>query len=232
VTTATDNARTADRAPRVTIIEGHASLADALHATFEKAGFRPRVVDPTQSLATLVNAVLRHPPDVVILGADVGLLGDRNQLVSPLARAGLRIIVLAGHVDDPVRWGMCLAEGATTVVQRTWALDDFLTLVRTVADGSFVPSPYQRALQRTVEDQDDAERRRLIELVSRLTSREREILADLTRARTATEIAAAAFVSEETVRTQIRAVLRKLEVSSQLAAVAIAHRAGFPLEPW
>jgi DNA-binding NarL/FixJ family response regulator len=215
----------------VTIIEGHASLAEALHTTFEQAGFRPRVVDPTLPPAALVSAVLRRPPDVVILGADVGLLGDRTHLVSPLAEAGLRVVVLAGHVEDPVRWGMCLAEGATAVVQRTWALDDFLALVRTVADGSFVPSPDQRALQRGADDQQHAERRRLLELVSRLTSREREILADLTRARTASEIAAAAFVSEETVRTQIRAVLRKLEVSSQLAAVAIAHRVGFPVEP-
>ena len=43
----------------------------------------------------------------------------------------------------------------------------------------------------------------------------------------ASEIAADAFVSLATVRTQIRAVLLKLGVHSQLAAVACAHRANW-----
>ena len=40
----------------------------------------------------------------------------------------------------------------------------------------------------------------------------------------AATIAATAHVSEATVRTQIRAVLTKLEVTSQLQAVALARR--------
>jgi DNA-binding NarL/FixJ family response regulator len=35
------------------------------------------------------------------------------------------------------------------------------------------------------------------------------------------------FVSETTVRTQVKAILAKLEVRSQLAAVGLAHRAGW-----
>ena len=48
----------------------------------------------------------------------------------------------------------------------------------------------------------------------------------------ADEIADAHFVALSTVRSQIQAILRKLEVRSQLAAVAAAHRAGWPHEPW
>ena len=43
----------------------------------------------------------------------------------------------------------------------------------------------------------------------------------------AAAIAAAGYVSEATVRTQIRAVLTKLGVTSQLQAVALARRAGW-----
>ena len=43
----------------------------------------------------------------------------------------------------------------------------------------------------------------------------------------AAEIAEQRVVSLATVRSQIRAILRKLEVTSQLAAVAMAHRAGW-----
>jgi DNA-binding NarL/FixJ family response regulator len=59
----------------------------------------------------------------------------------------------------------------------------------------------------------------------RLSTREQAVLHELIDGRTAGEIAAEAFVSIATVRTQISAVLRKLGVHSQLAAVALARRA-------
>ena len=45
---------------------------------------------------------------------------------------------------------------------------------------------------------------------------------------TVREIAAASTVSEATVRTQVKAVLAKLEVCSQVAAVGLARQAGWP----
>ena len=41
------------------------------------------------------------------------------------------------------------------------------------------------------------------------------------------DIARARVVSEGTVRVQVRAILAKLGVSSQIAAVGLAHRAGW-----
>ena len=45
--------------------------------------------------------------------------------------------------------------------------------------------------------------------------------------KTTTEIAAEQFVSETTVRTQVRSIFRKLGVQSRLAAVALAREAGW-----
>lgn len=45
--------------------------------------------------------------------------------------------------------------------------------------------------------------------------------------RTVREIAIDGVVSEATVRTQVKAILAKLEVTSQLAAVGLAHRVGW-----
>jgi DNA-binding NarL/FixJ family response regulator len=39
------------------------------------------------------------------------------------------------------------------------------------------------------------------------------------------DIAKLCFVSESTVRTQVKSILAKLQVSSQIGAVALAHRA-------
>ena len=60
-----------------------------------------------------------------------------------------------------------------------------------------------------------------------LTMREREVLAALVDGLTAEEIAETHFVALTTVRSQIRAVLQKLGVRSQLAAVAYANRVGW-----
>ncbi len=53
------------------------------------------------------------------------------------------------------------------------------------------------------------------------------MLRALCQGRTVDEIAAAGTVSVATVRTQVKAILRKLGVSSQLAATALAHESGW-----
>ena len=73
-----------------------------------------------------------------------------------------------------------------------------------------------------------AERRELLAKLERLTQREREVLALLADGQRAQAVADHFVVSLATVRTQIRAVLTKLEVGSQLEAVALYpenHRA-------
>jgi DNA-binding CsgD family transcriptional regulator len=61
-----------------------------------------------------------------------------------------------------------------------------------------------------------------------LTPKEREVLLALMRGATAREISKECYVSLPTVRSQIRGILSKLGVSSQLAAVAVAYRSGWP----
>lgn len=56
------------------------------------------------------------------------------------------------------------------------------------------------------------------------------MLVHLIEGRSANEIAALDFVTLATVRTQIAAVLTKLGVSTQLAAVALAYREMWPDE--
>ena len=62
----------------------------------------------------------------------------------------------------------------------------------------------------------------------RLTPRERHVLEGLVEGTRADEIAAASFVSVTTVRNQIQSVLTKLGAGSQIEAVAMARRAGWP----
>jgi DNA-binding NarL/FixJ family response regulator len=71
------------------------------------------------------------------------------------------------------------------------------------------------------------ERRRLHERLLLLTPREQEVLSRLMQGHTVRDIATMSVVSEATVRTQVKSILAKLEVSSQLAAVGLAHHVGW-----
>jgi len=57
-----------------------------------------------------------------------------------------------------------------------------------------------------------------------LTCRERAVLRHMVEGLSAEQIAAVDYVTVATVRSQIRSILSKLGVRSQLAAVAYAHR--------
>lgn len=57
-----------------------------------------------------------------------------------------------------------------------------------------------------------------------LTDREAAVLADLVYGRPAAEIAARRPVAVATIRSQVAAILRKLDVGSQAAAIAMAYR--------
>lgn len=69
------------------------------------------------------------------------------------------------------------------------------------------------------------------EVLARLTSSEQRVLLQMMRGHTAGEIAETLTVSLTTVRAHIRAILRKLEVRTQLAAVAMAFGALEPEPP-
>ena len=125
-----------------------------------------------------------------------------------------------------------MRQGARKVLSKGRPLNDILATVRRINQGlSVMPREEREALlEHWVR-----ERSHTVELqgkIEQLTSRERQVLSELMRGRTVREIATAGVVSEATVRTQVKSILAKLGVSSQLAAVGLAHSVGWrPLQP-
>ena len=69
--------------------------------------------------------------------------------------------------------------------------------------------------------------RRIDERFARLTARESQVQNDLMNGLRPTEIADSARVSKFTVRSQVKSILTKLDVGSQIEAVAEARRTGW-----
>jgi DNA-binding NarL/FixJ family response regulator len=72
-----------------------------------------------------------------------------------------------------------------------------------------------------------AARRALRQRFDLMSRREAEVLGLLMEGMTVSEIARARVVSESTVRSQVKAILSKLDVGSQLTAVGRAHQIGW-----
>jgi DNA-binding NarL/FixJ family response regulator len=103
-----------------------------------------------------------------------------------------------------------------------------LAAVRAAQDGRPVVDAERREQLIALSRRLTAERDVLTTKLERLSQREREVLAMLAQGRRAQAVAEHFVVSLATVRTQIRAVLAKLEVSSQLEAVALYRKAKGP----
>jgi two-component system response regulator FixJ len=106
--------------------------------------------------------------------------------------------------------------------------DGALDLLEKPVDESVLLATIEAAMERSrvlrAERDDIASVWRRLDL---LTPRERQVLGALIDGRTVRTISQDSVVSEATVRTQVKSILNKLEVSSQLAAVGMANQVGW-----
>ena len=219
-------------AASVAIVEDHALLAESLLLALSLEGFNVTVVPLSQSTTSatdLLHSILTLRPRVVLLDLDLAATGDGAPLIEPLTRAGCSVVVVTAS-GDLARWGECLSRGARTVLAKSTPLREITDTIRRVTEGLPVLSDTRRA-----ELVQDWQRRRAEvstrrARLARLTPREEEVLLGLMRGKRVHDIAEEGHVSEGTVRTQVKAVLAKLGVTSQIAAVAVTRDAGWELD--
>jgi DNA-binding NarL/FixJ family response regulator len=126
----------------------------------------------------------------------------------------------------------CLEAGAAGWVGKGASMDEVDCALTHVVDAGTVIGRADRAALLAELQLERAGRLRANATFAQLTHREALVLGALIDGLSAEEIAAAHFVALTTVRSQIRAVLQKVGVRSQLAAVAVAsaHRELLPDE--
>lgn len=128
-----------------------------------------------------------------------------------------QIVVLSGYADDARVIG-ALRAGAITYVEKDSEPEQLLDAVRGAAQGRavFAPGLMQRVMQAQTMRHGDV-----------LTDREGEVLKLLAEGLTNAEIAARLFVSEETVKTHVANILRKLGLAHRTQAAVYAIRNGW-----
>jgi two-component system nitrate/nitrite response regulator NarL len=211
---------------RVVVIDDHRLLAQSLALALRLEGIAttvPVLGDP----AALLRDTAECRPDLVLLDLDLGgAIGDGSLLVPLLAAAGWAVLVVSGSTDDE-QLARALDHGAIGVLRKDVPFEELLGTVMAGARGEPVMDAGHRLRLLARARQLRGERERRLAPLERLSPREAGVLRALAEGLSVVRICETAHVSEATVRSQVRAVLTKLGVSSQLEAVALAHAAGW-----
>ena len=217
-----------DPAPmKVLIVEDHELLAGTMAMALRQQGLEVHATaGPTA--AAVVDLARKLAPVLVLLDLDLGsTLGSGLDLVGPLVSAGARVVMVTG-VTDRARLGACLEAGAVGVVSKATEFSVLIESVHRAVEGV----PLMRAEERQALLDEARDRRRADHLrlapFTTLSPKEQAVLVHLLAGESAETIAEKSYVSLATVRSHIRAILLKLGVNSQLAAVALARNAGWP----
>ena len=185
---------------------------------------RPDTVVDDLSVSEADAVVLILHPDTASPSIDAGTPWEHPaRLARALVDAGASVIALSVGASAAAV-AACVEQGAAGVLQIDALCDELVTVAK--ASG-----PRSNGAPRTNGNGNNGAprgRRQLpppFDALIHLTSTERKVLFHMMEGRAAGDIAAVLVVSLTTVRSHIRSILRKLNVNSQLAAVAIANGA-------
>ncbi len=210
---------------RVLIVVDHPLLAIGLQLALRSKGWEVQVAGGPTSDAVLDQA-RAFQPGCVLLDLHLGELGNGRDLIGPLRGTSRAVVMITGETARHLLAG-CLEAGADGWIGKDAFVDDVVALVDDALTGRPLIGVTKR--QELLDDlrayRAGLERSR--SPFEHLTRREQRVLGALVDGLSAEEIAAAQFVALSTVRSQVRGILGKLGVRSQLAAVAAATRAGW-----
>jgi DNA-binding NarL/FixJ family response regulator len=210
---------------RILIVDDHRLVATGLQVALRGRGWQVEVTHGP-SVEAVVELATAFRPDCVLLDLHLGELGSGLDLIPPLRDIANTVIMLTGETDRIVL-ARSLEAGADGWVSKDQRLDDLIASVEDVLTGrSLMGCSSRQAMLEELRLHRSAQER-VMSPLERLSRREQHVLGALVDGLSCEEIAASQFVSVTTVRSQIRSILQKLGVRSQLAAVAMANRAGW-----
>lgn len=211
---------------QIAIVDDHALLGQVLANRLREEGFLATFLPVGPDL---LERILRTAPPTLLLDLELGPgMPQGVELVQPISTAGISVIVLTG-VENKLTWARCLEEGAAGVLLKSLDFEQLVAQVRSFIEiGAVLPSVSDRLelLQALMAYRREHVGR--VQPFQALTKRESVVLERIMAGMSAEEISAVDSVAVTTVRTQIKAILRKLDVGSQLQATALAHKAGWP----
>jgi DNA-binding NarL/FixJ family response regulator len=203
---------------RILIVDDHPLTRDALAALLQQSGFT--VAGQAADGEAAVRRAGELDPDLIVL--DLSLPGMNGLEALPQLRAAAptaEVVVLTASGTEENLLG-AIRGGAAGYLLKSEPPERIVEFLRAVARGEAALSgSIARRLLETVRETGGRETGVPDAVAAELTAREVEILLLLEDRLETDEIAKRLFISEHTVRSHVKNILRKLDVSSRREAV-------------
>ncbi len=209
---------------RVVLADDHDVVRRGLAMVLE-AESEFQVIGEARNGQEAIEAAVRLRPDLVLLDVKMPVL-DGVQAAKLIKQEApeVRILMLTGITASPATLAM-FQGAADGYILKDATPGELLDAVRTVAAGKpYLQGSIIRRLFGAVPLETEQNEETII--ATPLTPREVDILRLMATSHTNREIATQLFVSEETVRTHVKHILRKLAQPDRTQAVIAAVRAG------
>ena len=157
-----------------------------------------------------------HTPDLILLDLKLPGVDGIAVLAALKARDSAARVLVLTSATEPALASLALRSGAAGVIYKDVDPDALVRAIRSVHDGHLLlAAEAAGSLVRPASPGAG---------LDALTSREREVLAELTHGRSNREVARALRISEKTVKAHVSSVLAKLGVQDRTQAALLAVR--------
>ena len=182
------------------------------------------IVNPVGAI-DLVDEILAHEADLILVDLDMPFDGGGVGLTKELVEADQTVAVLTGSADRAL-WARCLENGAIALLTKDESLESLIDDIAKLVGGEPIRQHHRLTV---ISDYRERQAEQAVRLrgFDELSARETQVLSGLMIGLSPASLAERDYVSVQTVRTQIKNVLSKLGVNSQLAAVARAYESGW-----
>ena len=229
---------------RVAVFGDGDLLSEAVHLALVTQGLEAFFVETRdQPPGAAVQAVGPPAGVLAIVLASPDKTAEAVQRMRSLSAAGVPVVAV-NSIPHPIATSACHAAGAAEVLCASDTLERLMTAIAALQPQTSAPGP--RAIPVLAPARADPlrpaypvarrphgdHRFQAVEearaRIARLTEREQELFVHMIRGVATKSIARLLGIALSTARTHVAAILRKLEVTSQIQAVAVARTADWP----
>jgi DNA-binding NarL/FixJ family response regulator len=199
---------------RILSVDDHPLFREALHAVIDSEPDM-LVVAEAASGAEALQKFREHRPDITLMDLRLPDSSGIDVIAAIRALFPEARVILVSTYEGEIETQCAQLAGAKGHIFKTMHPREIVATIREVCAGmSWVQPPTLDRLG--AEDGDQG-----------LTSSEVEVLAQVASGNRIRDIGHRLFITEETVRTQIKRIMRKLGTRDQTSALTIAARRGF-----
>ena len=203
---------------KIAITDDHPLLLEGLKNILSKQT-NLEIVDCYSSAKELENALKTTELDILLLDIN---LSDTNsiELIKPFKNKypDMHIIMLSVHNEYAVI-NSCLSEGASGYIQKNASVDEIVEGINSIFDGKiFLCSQTKSVINKKEKDG--------LNVITKLTRREKEVLSEAALGLTTQQIADKLFISTHTVDSHRKNLIEKFKTSNLSSAITSAIEYG------